>query len=217
MADKNILVINKLNKKVKGAHILKDVSFVVPQGCVCAFIGHNGAGKTTTIKSIINLFQYDSGSILIDGINAKDSISAHNILGYVPERDFFPRLTGRIFLSNLCTYYGLSKTAIKQKIKYYSKVFDFEDKLDINMQRLSSGQKKKILIAQALLHNPKLIILDEPTENLDPDTRDIFYKVIKKHSKEGASIFISTHNLDEIQNYANYVVILVKGQVKYQG
>jgi ABC-2 type transport system ATP-binding protein len=214
---KNILIINKLNKKTKQQMILKDVSFVVPRGCICAFIGHNGAGKTTTIKSILNLFQYDSGEITINSINAKDSIVAHSIIGYVPERDFFPRLTGNIFLTNLCSYFGLSKTEINRKINYYSRVFDFKNKLNINMQRLSSGQKKKILISQALLHDPQLIICDEPTENLDPDTRDIFYKVIKKHNKKGATIFISTHNLDEIQNYANYVVILVKGKVKYQG
>jgi ABC-2 type transport system ATP-binding protein len=217
MADKNILVVKNLNKKVKGTKILKNVSLQVPRGCVCAFVGHNGAGKTTTIKSIINLFTYDSGKILIDGIDAKDSIASHKKLGYIPERDFFPRLTGRTFLNNLCQYFNLSKTEIKNKINYYARAFDFKDKLDINMQRLSSGQKKKILISQALLHDPQLIIADEPTENLDPDTRDVFYKVVKKHSSNGATIFISTHNLDEIQNYANYIVILVKGQVKYQG
>jgi ABC-2 type transport system ATP-binding protein len=86
--------------------------------------------------------------------------------------------------------------------------------LDSNLNKLSSGQKKKILIIQSLLHNANLIIMDEPTENLDPDTREIFYKIVSKLTNEGKTFFISTHNLDEIQQHINYVVIIVNGKIK---
>jgi ABC-2 type transport system ATP-binding protein len=209
-------VVNNLNKTVRKFQILREVSFKVPKGSICAFIGHNGAGKTTIIKSVMDLFQYESGEIKLNGANAKDTIQSHRNVGYVPERDFFPKTTGRIFLTDLCAYYQMSKKDTAKKIDYYARVFNCKNKLDTNMQYLSSGQKKKFLIIQALLHSPDFYILDEPTDNLDPDTREIFYKVISLLHKQGKTIFISTHNLDEIQNYATYLIILVEGQICYQ-
>lgn len=214
---KTILKVKNLNKKVNDFRILKNVSFEVPKGSVCAFIGHNGAGKTTTIKSIMGLFKYDKGEIFINDISSTYIVKSHMNLGYVPEKENFPKIKAKSFLFDMASFYDIDKKTIHKQIDYYAKVFNFHEKLNIPLNRLSSGQRKKVLIMQSLIHNPDLIIMDEPTENLDPDTRDIFYKVVHKLVKQNKTIFISTHNLDEIKNYCDYVVIIVNGQIKYSG
>lgn len=213
MTSQDILIIDKLNKTIGKEKILSNISFSIPRGVICAFIGHNGAGKTTTIKSIMNLYHYDSGTILIDGIDAK-KISSHNLIGYVPEKENFPKIKTKKFLEMMASLNGLDKKAIKVAIAYYERVFNLKHRLQIKLSNLSSGQKKKIMIIQALLHNPNLIIMDEPTENLDPDTRETFYQLIKKMKKQNKTFFISTHNLDEIQNFADFIVIISRGQIK---
>jgi ABC-2 type transport system ATP-binding protein len=210
---KNILVVNNLNKNIGKDKILRHVSFSVPEGKICAFIGPNGAGKTTTIKSIMGLFRYDSGEILINGVNSK-KINSHKLIGYVPEKENFPKVKARSFLKMMASLDNMKRSVVKEKIKYYERVFDLKNRLHINLNGMSSGQKKKIMIIQALMHNPDLLIMDEPTENLDPDTRDTFYRILRKLKKQGKTIFISTHNLDEIQNYADYIVVLIHGRVQ---
>ncbi|MDR3330009.1 MAG: ABC transporter ATP-binding protein [Mycoplasmataceae bacterium] len=211
----NILVVHKLNKAIGKDKILRNVSFSVPKGKICAFIGPNGAGKTTTIKSIMGLFRYNSGEITVNGLNTK-KIASHKFIGYVPEKENFPKVKARSFIRMMASLSGMKRRDIKTEIKYYERVFDIKNRLHINLNSMSSGQKKKVMIIQSLIHDPELIIMDEPTENLDPDTRDTFYKLMNKLKKCGKSIFISTHNLDEIQNYADYIVVLIHGQVKIE-
>jgi ABC-2 type transport system ATP-binding protein len=198
----NVLKVIKLKKVIDKEKILDNVSFEVPKGKLCAFIGHNGAGKTTTIKSILSLYQYDSGEILINGINSK-KISSHKALGYVPEKENFPKIKAIVFLKMMAQLYDVPKNIMEERIEYYKRIFSLENRLNINLSSMSSGQKKKIMIIQSLLHDPQLLIMDEPTENLDPDTRDIFYRLVAKLKKQGKTIFISTHNLDEIENFAD--------------
>jgi ABC-2 type transport system ATP-binding protein len=198
----NVLEVKNLKKVIDGEKILNNISFHVPKGKLCAFIGHNGAGKTTTIKSILSLYRYNSGDIFINGISSK-KIKSHRIIGYVPEKENFPKIRARTFLKMMASLYGVPKKIIDSRIKYYECIFSLKKRLHIDLNRMSSGQKKKIMIIQSLLHDPQLLIMDEPTENLDPDTRDVFYRLVKKLKKEGKTIFISTHNLDEIQNFAD--------------
>jgi ABC-2 type transport system ATP-binding protein len=209
----NVLEVQGLKKVIDGEKILDNISFCVPKGKLCAFIGHNGAGKTTTIKSILSLYRYDSGTILIDGINSK-KISSHRVLGYVPEKENFPKIRAKVFLQMMASLYDMPRNITKSKIKYYEHIFGLKNRLNINLSSMSSGQKKKIMIIQSLLHDPQLLIMDEPTENLDPDTRDIFYRLMNKLKKQGRTIFISTHNLDEIQNFADWIVIIINGKIK---
>jgi ABC-2 type transport system ATP-binding protein len=199
---KNVLEVKNLNRTIDGEKILDNVSFHVPKGKLCAFIGHNGAGKTTTIKSILSLYRYDSGDIFINGVNSK-KINSHRIVGYVPEKENFPKIRAKSFLKMMASLYDVPKKVVLERINYYKRIFGLKKRLHINLNSMSSGQKKKIMIIQSLLHEPQLLIMDEPTENLDPDTRDIFYELVKKLKKTEKTIFISTHNLDEIQNFAD--------------
>jgi ABC-2 type transport system ATP-binding protein len=198
----NTLEVKKLKRVIDHEKILDDISFYVPSGKLCAFIGHNGAGKTTTIKSILSLYGYDGGEIFINNINSR-KIESHQIIGYVPEKENFPKIKAIKFLQMMAALYNVPKRVINSRIKYYEHIFSLKNRLNINLSSMSSGQKKKIMIIQSLLHDPQLLIMDEPTENLDPDTRDIFYKLMQKLQKQGKTIFISTHNLDEIQNFTD--------------
>jgi ABC-2 type transport system ATP-binding protein len=209
----NVLVIEKLNKKIGKELILNNISFSIPKGKIVAFVGHNGAGKTTTIKSIMGLYRFDSGTITINGINTK-KIQSHKYVGYVPEKENFPKISAKSFLLMMAGLYGVKRQRALTLIKHYEYVFSLKNRLHINLNSMSSGQKKKIMIIQSLLHEPDLLIMDEPTENLDPDTRDVFYKVVKKLQRQGKTLFISTHNLDEIQHHVNWVVIIVGGKIK---
>jgi ABC-2 type transport system ATP-binding protein len=181
---KNILEVKNLNKTVKDFKILNDITFSVPEGKICGFIGHNGAGKTTTIKSILSLFKYETGEIFIDGISSKKICASHKIIGYVPEKENFPKIKTITFLKMMADMYDISDAEFKKRLAYFTRVFSLKHQLNRNLNNLSSGEKKKIMITQALLHKPRLLIMDEPTENLDPDTRDIFYAILNKISKQ---------------------------------
>ena len=213
---KSIIKINDVNVIKKNKSILNNLSFEVPEKTITAFIGPNGAGKTTTIRTILNLFNYKSGSIKIDNLDSKD-ITSHYLIGYVPEKENFPKIKVYRFLFELALLCKMDKVKIDNQIDYYLKLFGISDLKNSTLTKLSSGQKKKLLIIQAMIHEPKLIIMDEPTENLDPESREIFYNLVKQFHKDGATFLISTHNLDEINNYANHLVIINNGSIAYEG
>ncbi|MDR0826146.1 MAG: ABC transporter ATP-binding protein [Mycoplasmataceae bacterium] len=210
------LKVKNLSITLNKTPILKDVSFEVAPGSVCAFIGANGAGKTTTIKSIVGLYPYENGTILINDVDAKTPES-HVKLGYVPEKENFPKISGRRFLNQCVEYFHLSPTDRDNMISKLLQLFGISDIVDRKLPKMSSGQKKKFLIIQALIHNPDLLIMDEPTENMDPDARLSFYEIVAALKSQGKTLFISTHNLDEIQKYATHVVIIKAGEIKYTG
>jgi ABC-2 type transport system ATP-binding protein len=150
------------------------VSFKVPTGSVCAFIGHNGAGKTTTVKSFLGLRPIKSGRIEINGIDGCNILSRKDV-GYIPEKGNNEKISARDFLRIVGAFYNLSAKEVDAKVKQLLMFFQMQsDRLNIKMNKLSSGQNKIISIIQAFLKNPKLIIADEPTDNLDPETRDLF-------------------------------------------
>ncbi|MDR3330529.1 MAG: ABC transporter ATP-binding protein [Mycoplasmataceae bacterium] len=210
------LKVENLSFKTNKQDILKNVSFEVEKGSLVAFIGSNGAGKTTTIKCIVGLYPYTQGVITIDGINVKDETSRLK-LGYVPEKENFPKIKTKQFLNSCIEYFHISNQQRDEIIAKLSKLFKVEELLNKKLPKLSSGQKKKILIMQALLHDPDLLIMDEPTENMDPDARLVFYDIIKAMKNVGKTIFISTHNLDEIQKYADHVIVIKSGEIQYSG
>ncbi|MDR2823511.1 MAG: ABC transporter ATP-binding protein [Mycoplasmataceae bacterium] len=210
------LKISNLNLQIRRKNILNDINFSIPKGAVCAFIGPNGAGKTTTIKSIMGLYKH-KGEIYINDhlvVNQYDLLE----VGYVPEKENFPKIKVKHFLKYLTQLYGVSKKGFEKQMKFYSSLLQSENLENRKLNILSSGQKKKILIIQALLHNPNLVIMDEPTENMDPDARQIFYnKVIKHLLKNNKTIIISTHQLDEIKKLATFAIFIKDGSVQYSG
>ncbi|AZZ65370.1 ABC transporter ATP-binding protein [Metamycoplasma phocicerebrale] len=196
---------------------IKGINFSVNKGDFHAFIGENGAGKTTTIKSIIGAYCRYDGSIIINNINVKNA-EAKSIIGYVPEVAVFPKdFSVFDYLYNLSILSNIPKEEAKNKINEYLKKFGIFDLLKERPYTFSSGQKKKVLLIQALLHNPKLLILDEPAANLDPTARYELFSLLQKLNKEGITIVISSHVLSEIDKYVNSVTLIHNGNILYTG
>jgi ABC-2 type transport system ATP-binding protein len=208
----NIITVSNLSISISKRKILDDICFDLPRGKVCAFIGPNGAGKTTTIKCILNLYPKFNGKIKFFNQDKFDILFFKKI-GYVPEKENFQKIKLNNFLWFLAKSQGMNKNKFQEKLKEFSEVFEISSLLDQKINNLSSGEKKKILIIQALLHEPDLLIMDEPTENMDPDMRQRFYDVIKTLNKRGVTIFISTHQLDEIKHHINHAIFIKDGKI----
>ncbi len=216
---KYALEIKKLNKIAgdRGKQVLlKNVSFSIPRGSLTVLIGENGAGKSTTIKSIVGLYTYNSGTILLNGINSKD-IKTHYRLSYIPEKENFPKISAQLFLSEMTKLYGVDEKTFEEKTKYFSNLFEINKKLNLRLDKMSSGQRKKIMLMQGFYNDADLYIMDEPTENLDPQNRKKFFDELDNLKKLGKSILISTHNLDEISKHADRAVVIDKGQIVFEG
>jgi len=216
---KPILFVENLYKKYprKPAPAVNNVSFNVYPGEFHAFIGANGAGKTTSIKSIIGAYARWKGTVLINGFK-NTSIEAKKFLGYIPENARFPTRMGCYsYLVWMAKLSGLSRIDAKR--------FATQRLNELNMWNLrkkspnsfSSGQKKKILLAQALINNPHVLVMDEPAANLDPKARLELFETLGKLQKEGKAIFISSHVLSELDKYCNATTILDGGKIVFTG
>ena len=211
-------VINLYKKyKPKSPWIINNLNFHIQKGEFHAFIGGNGAGKTTTIKSIIGAYAKFNGCVYIAGKNnfTKES---KKFMGYIPEVAKFPDgMSAREYLISMCEMSGLSH----QKSVIYTdkklKEFHMIRLAKKSPNNFSSGQKKKILLAQALVHNPDLLIMDEPAANLDPIARMEFFSTLKQLQKQGKAIFISSHILSELDKFADSCTVLDGGKIVYTG
>ncbi|MBN4083384.1 ABC transporter ATP-binding protein [Mycoplasma sp. CSL10137] len=216
---KKILEIKNLKKIfLKSNRGINEISFSIDAGAFHAFIGENGAGKTTTIKTIIGAYTNYQGNVLINNIDVKNA-EAREILGYVPEVAVFPKeLTVYNYLYNLSILSNIKKEVAKERIYHYLKFFNIENLINEKPYNFSSGQKKKVLLIQALLHNPKLLILDEPAANLDPSARFELFSLLKNiNDKEKITILISSHVLAEIDKYVDSVTLIHNGKILYSG
>lgn len=214
---KSIIKIKNLNKSFGSKHILKNVNFSVPEGTFVIFAGKNGSGKTTTIKNILDLYSPDKDSLItINGIDSKKP-KAREFVAYVPEKDNFSNENAKNFLIRMGLLNNIPLDQLQTQIQKYVKLFEAEKYLNTRLDRLSSGNAKKFMIIQALLSNANCFIMDEPTDNLDPETRAAFYKLMKKLQSEKKTIFISSHNLLEVGEYADYAIIIADGEIKYTG
>lgn len=194
--------INKLNFKLK-------------EGQFHVFVGANGAGKTTTIKALVGAYAKWDGQILINGKENTKTISKQNI-GYIPEKSLFPKnMTTKQYLISMAMMSGIKKADATKFANDKLTELNMQNMANKNPNSFSSGQQKKILLAQALVHNPQILIMDEPAANLDPIARLEFYTIVQKLQSEGKSIFLSSHILAEVGKYANYVTILDGGKIVY--
>lgn len=217
--NKNAIEVTKLNKIIRSKSILNNVSFSIPQGSITIFVGDNGAGKTTTIKCLLDLYGFSSGQIKIFGIDSHNANARLNI-GYVPEKEDFSNSTMKNFLYRMGELLDLENDEIKAKVSELTTLFEIDHLLKsrTNIKKLSTGQKKKIMIVNAFLSNPKLFIMDEPTDNLDPKMRFKFYELINQYNKKyNSTFFICSHNLDEVGEHANYGIFIDHGKILYNG
>ena len=218
--DNNIaLNVKNFSKKYRGRdnYAVRNASFIVKKGEFHGFIGANGAGKTTTIKSIIGAYAKFGGEIEIFGIKYSEA-EAKKRIGYIPEKADFPKgMSLYRYLFSMANLSGLPKAKAKKFANDKIAEFGLEKVRKSSPNSFSSGQKKKVLLAQSLVSEPDLIIMDEPAANLDPKARGEFFVELKKLQKQGKTIFLSSHILTELDNYTDHITILDNGKVAYNG
>ena len=219
MENKNIIDIKNLNKSFGDVKAVQDLSFIVKEGELFAFLGVNGAGKSTTISIICGQLSKDSGEVFVCGENIDKGIA--NItkeLGVVFQNSVLDAsLTVKDNLQSRAALYGIKGTAFKERLAELAKLLDFEDLLGRTVGKLSGGQRRRIDIARALLHRPRILILDEPTTGLDPQTRKLLWSTIESLRKdENMTVFLTTHYMEEAAG-ADYVIILDSGKIAAKG
>ncbi len=205
----SVIEIKNVTKTYGDVKAVKDISLTLNEGEILGFIGPNGAGKSTTLKAISGLINIDCGSISICQLDSvKDGAEARKLLGYMPsELVLYPKLTGREFLKYACDLKGASD----EKILPLARRFELD--LKKKCAALSLGNKKKLMLIAALVGDPKVIILDEPTTGLDPLMQDEFYNVLKEEQARGASILFSSHTLSEVEKICKRVAVIKNGEI----
>lgn len=214
----NAIEFKNVTMSFKNFKALDNVTFSIKKGEFHGFIGANGAGKTTSFRSLLYFYPEVQGEILIDGIDFKDKKSRIKI-GYVPEVATFPKsLNIYDYLVTLAELNGLKNDEAKKRIEELLTELDVDKKIWKKIgKNLSSGQQKKVILVQALIHNPEILILDEPAANLDPKVRNELYFNLSKLHKQGKTIFVSSHILSELEQYIDSLTVLDKGKVLYSG
>ena len=212
-----LLEVNNLYKKYnpKGDYAIQDISLCGCAGEIVGILGHNGAGKSTTIKSITGMHPYEQGQILICGNDLTlNPIEAKRNFGYVSDEfTLFEKMTGFEFVNFMADIYGVSQEDRKTRIESFQKIFLLGKAIYNQISSYSHGMKQKISIMGALIHNPKVFILDEPLTGLDPYTANQLKKYFKKHSKEGNLVLFSSHNLDIVEKLCHRVYIIDQGSL----
>ena len=211
-----MLSIQHLSKIYKGGKkAVSDLSLTVNAGDICAFIGHNGAGKTSTIKCVVGIHDFDEGEIFIHGMSVKEQpIACKKVTAYIPDNpDLYEYLTGIQYLNFIADVFGLTAAEREERIKKEAGDFEMEASLGDLISSYSHGMKQKLAIISALIHKPKLLILDEPFVGLDPKATLTLKNKMHALCKEGTAIFFSTHVLDVAEKLCNKVAIIRKGEL----
>lgn len=216
---KNIIEINNLDKSFQDVHAVNDLSLCVREGELFAFLGVNGAGKSTTISIMCGMLAKDSGKVFIDGFDVdKNMREITTELGVVFQNTVLDaKLSVKDNLLSRASLYGITGKEAKQRIENLAELLDFKDILNRIFGKLSGGQKRRVDVARALINNPKILILDEPTTGLDPEARKMLWRVVEKLRKtENLTVFLTTHYMEEAAD-ADYVVILDSGKIAAKG
>ena len=212
-----LLEIQNYTKKFKEKVAVDNLSFSVSKGEFHGFIGENGAGKTTTIKAIISAYKKFDGKISIFGIDSRKE-DARRKVGYIPEYAKFPKsYTTLNYLVTMGTLSGMKTSKAKMRAEEIMETLGISNLAKKYPANFSSGQKKKVLLGQAIMHDPDILIMDEPAANLDPRARLEFFAILKKMQKEGKAIFISSHILAELDKYIDSVTIISQGKLIFSG
>lgn len=215
----NIIEINNLDKSFQDVHAVNDLSLRVKEGELFAFLGVNGAGKSTTISIMCGMLAKDGGKVFIDGKDVdKDMREITKELGVVFQNTVLDaKLSVKDNLTSRAALYGIIGKEAKQRIAHLAELLEFKDILNRTFGKLSGGQKRRVDVARALLNNPKILILDEPTTGLDPEARKALWSVVTSLRKnQNMTVFLTTHYMEEAAD-ADYVVILDSGKISAEG
>lgn len=217
--EKNMLKIEHLIKIYGDKKAVDDLSLHIKPGEIYGFIGHNGAGKTTTLKSIVGILQFDSGEIYIDGRSIKESpIGCKKNFAYIPDNpDLYDFMTGIKYLNFIADIFGVEESVRQERIRKYAEMFEITDDLAQPIASFSHGMKQKLAIIAAWIHNPKLIIMDEPFVGLDPKAAHLLKGMMRDVCDNGGAIFFSTHVLEVAEKLCDKVAIIKGGKLIRSG
>lgn len=217
--EKNMLKIEHLIKIYGDKKAVDALSLHIKPGEIYGFIGHNGAGKTTTLKSIVGILQFDSGEIYIDGRSIKESpIECKKNFAYIPDNpDLYDFMTGIKYLNFIADIFGVEESVRQERIRKYAEMFEITDDLAQPIASFSHGMKQKLAIIAAWIHNPKLIIMDEPFVGLDPKAAHLLKGMMRDVCDNGGAIFFSTHVLEVAEKLCDKVAIIKGGKLIRSG
>lgn len=196
-----------------------NVNLFVESGDIYGFIGHNGAGKSTTIKAVVGVLDFEQGDIFIDGHSVKtEPMECKKVTAYIPDNpDLYDNLTGIQYLNFVADIFGIDHTVREEKIKKYADMFEITQDLGTLISAYSHGMKQKVAIISALIHEPKLLVLDEPFVGLDPKATYTLKQIMHEMCQNGTAVFFSTHVLDVAEKLCNKIAIIHKGKIVETG
>ena len=215
-----LLEIKNFSKTYGGTKKACDnVNITVCPGDIFGFIGHNGAGKSTTIKATVGVLDFDEGEIKINGHSIKDKpLEAKSDMAYIPDNpDLYEHLTGMQYLNFIADIFGIDDTTRNERIDKYAKMFEIETALGDLISSYSHGMRQKVAIISALIHDPKLLILDEPFVGLDPKAALTVKNIMREMCADGKAVFFSTHVLDVAEKLCNRIAIIKQGKIVVTG
>ena len=214
-----MLRIEHLTKTYGDKRAVDDLTLHIEPGQIYGFIGHNGAGKTTTIKACCGIMDFDSGEIYIDGKNVRTQpLECKRVLSYIPDNpDLYDFLSGIKYLNFICDVFGVPQAERQERIHKYADLFELTGDLAEPISAYSHGMKQKLAIISALVHSPKLIIMDEPFVGLDPVATHKLKGIMREHCDAGGAIFFSTHVLEVAEKLCDMVAIIKGGRLIRSG
>ena len=211
-----MLEIYNLTKSYGDKKAVEDLSFTVNAGELCAFIGHNGAGKTTTLKCVAGILGFEGGHIRVDGVSPEeDALEVKRRIAYIPDNpDLYDFMTGMQYLNFIGDIFGVPQDVREERIRKYSDALALTDgEIGSMISSYSHGMKQKLALISAFLHDPKLILLDEPFVGLDPKASHVLKEIMKEFCREGGAILFSTHILEVAEKLCDKVVIIKGGRL----
>jgi len=220
MEQRPVLDIRHYSKSYgEGKLAADDVTLSVMGGDIFGFIGHNGAGKSTTIRAVVGVLDFTEGDIYIDGHSVKDEpMACKRVTAYIPDNpDLYENLTGIQYLDFIADVFGISSEEREERIRKYADLFEITNDLGDLIGSYSHGMKQKVAIISALIHNPKLLVLDEPFVGLDPKASFALKETMHELCEQGAAVFFSTHVLDVAEKLCNKVAIIKHGRIIASG
>lgn len=214
-----MLKIEHLTKKYDEYKAVDDLSLTIENGKIYGFIGHNGAGKTTTLKSVVGIMPFDEGEIYIDGVSIKENpLQCKKDLAYIPDNpDLYEYLSGIQYLNFVADVYQVSKQVREERIKKYADMLELTSDLAQPISAYSHGMKQKLALISAFIHDPKLVIMDEPFVGLDPKASHLLKGIMKDLCDRGGAIFFSTHVLEVAEKLCDEIAIIKKGKLVVSG
>ncbi|MEL7608410.1 MAG: ABC transporter ATP-binding protein [Bacillota bacterium] len=215
-----MLQIRNLTKIYRGGHKAVDgLTLSIEAGDIYGFIGHNGAGKTTTLRAVAGSLQFDSGEILINGTSiVEDPVACKRQMAFIPDNpDIYEFMTGIQYLNFIGDIYGVGESEREERLRRYGDAFEITSVFGDLIGSYSHGMKQKLVVIAALLHDPKLMVLDEPFVGLDPKAAHTLKQIMREQCDKGASIFFSTHVLDVAEKLCNKIAIIRDGKLAVSG